>query len=83
MATQDTYNGLINEGTTCYLNSMLQTLFIIRAFRMAIYKMPTGNDFKSIPNCLQRIFYNLQTGEDAVRTVELMTAFGWGQREMN
>lgn len=31
------YKGLKNEGTTCYLNSMLQALFYIRPFRNAIY----------------------------------------------
>lgn len=78
------YNGLINEGTTCYLNSLLQTLFIIRAFRKAVYEMPTDIvDYKSVPFCLQRIFYNLQTGKQAVRTFELLNAFGWSQREMN
>lgn len=72
------FNGLINEGTTCYLNSLLQTLFLLKAFRRAVYLMPTDvDDFKSIPFCLQRIFYNLQTGSVPVRTFELLNAFGW------
>lgn len=33
--------GLVNEGTTCYLNSLVQTLFFIREFRTAIYQVPT------------------------------------------
>lgn len=46
--------------------------------------MPTNiDDFKSIPFCLQRIFYNLQTGKDAVRTYELLAAFGWNAEQMN
>ena len=46
--------------------------------------MPTNiDDFKSIPFCMQRIFYNLQTGKGAVRTFELLNSFGWSQREMN
>jgi ubiquitin carboxyl-terminal hydrolase 7 len=66
------------------MNSLLQTLFIIKAFRRAVYLMPTNiEDFKSIPFCLQRIFYNLQTGKEPVRTFELLNAFGWSQREMN
>lgn len=52
-ASQNRYNGLVNEGTTCYLNSLMQTLFIIRAFRRAVYQMPTNiDDFKSIPFCI-------------------------------
>jgi hypothetical protein len=40
--------------------------------------MPTNvEDFNSIPFCMQRIFYNLQTGVHAVRTFELLAAFGW------
>jgi ubiquitin carboxyl-terminal hydrolase 7 len=66
------------------MNSLLQTLFIIRAFRKAVYAMPNAiGDYQSIPFCIQRIFYNLQTGSGAVRTIELINAFGWGQREMN
>ena len=46
--------------------------------------MPTNiDDFKSFPFCMQRIFYNLQTGKKAVRTFELLNAFGWNKREMN
>ena len=53
------YCGLVNEGTTCYVNSLLQTLFILKAFRRAIFKMP-GADPLGIPCCLQRVFYNLK-----------------------
>jgi len=31
------YNGLQNEGTTCYMNSLLQTLYTLGRFRKAIY----------------------------------------------
>jgi len=81
MVGNNSFKGLINEGTTCYLNSLIQTLFFIREFRNAVYKMPTIRDrqtddaqlSKSIPFCLQRIFYNLQLGtEDYVRTFELL-----------
>lgn len=53
------YKGMMNEGTTCYLNSVIQSLFFIRPFRNAVYKMPTitmESDLKklesSIPFCL-------------------------------
>lgn len=82
------YKGLKNEGTTCYLNSLVQTLFFIRAFRNAVYKMPTINgdmtNKKSIPLCLQRIFYNLQLGnQNHVKTFELCHSFGWTTNEIN
>ena len=33
------YAGLVNEGNTCYMNVFLQTLFMIKKFRMAVYSM--------------------------------------------
>lgn len=71
----DKYQGLVNEGTTCYLNSLLQTLFFLGVFRNAVYQMSPDND---VVNCLQRIFYNLETTKEPVRTSELLVAFGWG-----
>ena len=91
--TANLYNfkGLMNEGTTCYLNSVIQALFFIRPFQNSVYKMPTITieiDPKklegSIPFCLQRIFYNLQLGNSSfVRTHELLQAFGWNSQDIN
>ena len=33
------YRGLINEGSTCYINSLLQTLYTIGSFRSSIYRL--------------------------------------------
>lgn len=33
------YRGLINEGSTCYINSLLQTLYSIGKFRSSIYRL--------------------------------------------
>ena len=39
------FRGLYNEGSTCYINSLLQTLFTIGKFRNAIYRLePPKND---------------------------------------
>jgi ubiquitin C-terminal hydrolase len=54
------FRGLVNEGTTCYMNSLLQTMYILKGFRRAIFDMDTKeSDSLSIPLCLQRIFYDL------------------------
>ncbi len=31
------YTGLINQGATCYLNSLLQAIFMLPEFRLALY----------------------------------------------
>ena len=77
----DLLTGLVNEGTTCYLNSMLQTLFHLKCFRSMIFQM-CGSDNQVIYG-LQRIFYNLQTQKEAVRTAELLQAFGWSREQRN
>eukprot|EP00003_Mantamonas_plastica_P012326 TRINITY_DN2224_c0_g1_i30.p1 TRINITY_DN2224_c0_g1~~TRINITY_DN2224_c0_g1_i30.p1 ORF type:complete len:1001 (-),score=396.75 TRINITY_DN2224_c0_g1_i30:177-3179(-) len=71
--------GLQNQGATCYMNSLLQTLYNTAEFRKAVYHMPTDTDEtnNSIPLALQRLFYNLQHSPNAVETKELTKSFGW------
>ncbi|KAL9318045.1 hypothetical protein ACSQ67_014562 [Phaseolus vulgaris] len=74
------YVGLKNQGATCYMNSLLQTLFHIPYFRKALYHMPTTeNDIpsRSIPLALQSLFYKLQHNDTSVATKELTKSFGW------
>ncbi|XP_034693537.1 ubiquitin carboxyl-terminal hydrolase 12 isoform X3 [Vitis riparia] len=72
--------GLKNQGATCYMNSLLQTLYHIPYFRKAVYHMPTTeNDMPSgsIPLALQSLFYKLQYNDNSVATKELTKSFGW------
>ena len=71
--------GLTNQGATCYMNSLLQTLYFTSELRKAVYCMPTENDdpFKSVPYALQRVFYDLQFSEKSVGTKKLTRSFGY------
>jgi len=83
--------GLINQGATCYLNSLLQSLFMTREFRAAVYGWTydpavhgsgTGGKEQCIPYQLQALFARLQlSSESAVGTKALTKAFGWGGAE--
>ncbi|KAF1813874.1 ubiquitin carboxyl-terminal hydrolase-like protein [Eremomyces bilateralis CBS 781.70] len=77
--------GLKNQGATCYLNSLLQSLYFTTAFRKAVYQIPTENEVEYRENsayALQRLFYQLQTNPGAVSTLELTGAFGWDSKQI-
>ncbi len=71
--------GLKNQGATCYLNSLLQSLFFTKTFRKSVYHIPTENDVpvNSVPYSLQRLFYQLQVSPHPIDTLELTQSFGW------
>lgn len=71
--------GLKNQGATCYMNSLLQTLFFTNQLRKAVYQMPTESDdsVRSVALALQRVFYHLQFSDKPVGTKKLTKSFGW------
>ena len=76
--------GLKNQGATCYLNSLLQSLYFTNAFRKAVYQIPTESEAVKTNSAwtLQRLFYNLQKNKFAVATSELTASFGWDSRQI-
>lgn len=62
------YVGLYNQGATCYMNSLFQSLFFTNAYRKAVYQVPTENDDpnNSIVLAFQRMFYKLQFSNKSV-----------------
>ncbi|XP_046390872.1 ubiquitin carboxyl-terminal hydrolase 47-like isoform X2 [Ischnura elegans] len=76
------YVGLVNQAMTCYLNSLLQALYMTPEFRNALYEWcydgTEEGTTNSIPFHLQKLFLNLQTSSrPAVETTELTKSFGW------
>lgn len=82
--TNNGYVGLVNQAMTCYLNSLLQALYMTPEFRNALYRWEFDNDneSKNIPYQLQKLFLNLQTSQkSAVETTDLTRSFGWNSSE--
>ena len=80
------YVGLVNQAMTCYLNSLLQTLFMTPEFRNALYKWEfeesEEDPVMSIPYQLQRLFVLLQTSKKrAIETTDVTRSFGWDSSE--
>ncbi|KAG7164653.1 Ubiquitin carboxyl-terminal hydrolase 47-like [Homarus americanus] len=80
------YVGLVNQAMTCYLNSLLQTLYMTPEFRNALYQWEfKGSEeeaSKNIPCQIQRLFLLLQTtNKSAVETTNLTKSFGWDSSE--
>ncbi|CAN8063701.1 unnamed protein product [Agarophyton chilense] len=74
--------GFKNQGATCYMNSLLQTLYMVSAFRKAVYNMPlpepgNENSGSELSYALQKVFYELQTSPTVVKTKKLTESFGW------
>uniref|UniRef100_A0A182P466 Ubiquitin carboxyl-terminal hydrolase 47 n=1 Tax=Anopheles epiroticus TaxID=199890 RepID=A0A182P466_9DIPT len=78
------FRGLVNQAMTCYLNSLLQGLYMTPEFRNALYnwEFDGEDEVKSIPYQLQKLFINLQTSpKSAVETTDLTRSFGWDSAE--
>jgi ubiquitin C-terminal hydrolase len=67
--------GLLNAGSTCYLNSVLQCLFHSPDFVNVLSAAGSGNPISSE---LRRLFeYLAHSSRSAVPTTNLLAAFGW------
>ncbi|OMJ74395.1 hypothetical protein SteCoe_26692 [Stentor coeruleus] len=81
------YRGLSNQGATCYMNSLLQSLYMTPEFRNRIYSWqydPERHDEKidSIPYQLQLLFGSLQTSKSSYADTKGLTkSFGWNTKD--
>eukprot|EP01062_Namystynia_karyoxenos_P017203 TRINITY_DN16320_c0_g1_i2.p1 TRINITY_DN16320_c0_g1~~TRINITY_DN16320_c0_g1_i2.p1 ORF type:complete len:1161 (+),score=296.44 TRINITY_DN16320_c0_g1_i2:154-3483(+) len=80
-------SGLRNQGATCYLNGLLQSLYHLSALREAVYRLKVADaDVKGDQRmglALQRLWWAMQTGDTAgvADTTELTRSFGWDPNE--
>ncbi|KAF9932989.1 hypothetical protein FBU30_006813 [Linnemannia zychae] len=76
--------GLENQGATCYMNSMLQSLYFTNYFRKSVYDIATDDNeepSQSVTLALQHVFYQLSISSKAVSTKDLTQSFGWDEVE--
>lgn len=88
--------GLINQGATCYLNSLIQVMYMTPELRSAIYNLPLYESSLDIPSAwlpegqkreilcaLQELFVKLQLlDEKRFSTKNLTDSFHWGDSEI-
>ena len=81
------YIGLANQGATCYMNSLIETLFMSPEVREHIYSYKYdqrihGSKDYCIPYQLQKLFANLQISRNSyVGTKALTKSFHWTSSE--
>ncbi|XP_047465322.1 probable ubiquitin carboxyl-terminal hydrolase creB [Mugil cephalus] len=73
MKTEAPYHGLKNQGSTCYLNSVLQVLFMTKDFREAVKRYREENT-ECFDHDLNDLFKNLQ--ERTTDTSEIRKKLG-------
>uniref|UniRef100_A0A0N5BA67 USP domain-containing protein n=1 Tax=Strongyloides papillosus TaxID=174720 RepID=A0A0N5BA67_STREA len=82
-----TYVGLVNQAMTCYLNSLIQSLYMTPEFRNAVFAwessdLSSTDQGKSIAFQLQKLFLLLLTSDQrALETKALTASFGWNSNE--
>eukprot|EP00659_Diplonema_papillatum_P013080 gene13080-20176_t len=75
------HTGLVNLGSTCYLNSLIQCFYHIPYFRGAVFDMRREVD-DSMPSALQFLFHSMSSQREPASTKQLTDSFGWDKEEL-
>jgi ubiquitin C-terminal hydrolase len=87
MEPSERFSGLSNQGATCYMNSLLQTLFMTPEFLSRLYQWKWDENHHSskehsIPYQLQLLFAKLHLLQSPViETTGLTRSFQWSLRD--
>jgi ubiquitin carboxyl-terminal hydrolase 7 len=74
------YVGIFNQGSTCYLNSVIQALYHLPAFRTQVFNLPNVES-DAVSLALRDIFAQLELRNRSITTTDLTKAFGWSAQE--
>ncbi|KAL9651994.1 hypothetical protein ABK040_000336 [Willaertia magna] len=84
---KEEFVGLKNQGSLCYLNSLIQSLYHLPVFRRIIFQWRYdqkvhGSEEYCVLLQLQKLFARLKLSEHkAIETVNLTKSFGWERTE--
>ncbi|XP_041122071.1 uncharacterized protein LOC121324379 isoform X2 [Polyodon spathula] len=78
------YCGLVNQGATCYLNTVLQTFFMTPEFRDAVHKYsgPDKDEENNLLLQLNKLFLKLEDGKHEVKTTGVTRSLGMTCRDV-
>lgn len=83
--TADQYCGIRNQGSTCFLNSILQAFFHLPIFRRLLFQMDVDKNADQQSNIiwnLRQLFAQMSETTEAVSTRQLTNAFGWNDNQV-
>ena len=82
--TSEKYCGILNQGSTCYMNSILQAFFHLPIFRRILFQMevdPNQGGSSIIIYNLRQLFAQMTERNEPVSTKVLTQSFGWKEEE--